>query len=163
MAGAGFDADVVEGAGPASKRKWGHLAYLLSGARAIGRATTGITVSVDGEQRSAKCSHGMIVGNFGSLTMGIPLMPAAEPYDGILDAVLLLPRRPSAWVSVFWSLLTGSRRACTSMPRLRGRSVTIQTNTPQPVQVDGDLVGYGTHVRMWVQPQALTLRCVSPG
>lgn len=162
MAGAGFDAAVVAGARPDLKRRWGHLAYLFSGARAMGRATTGIRVSVDDEHRSAQFSHGMIVGNCGSLTMGIPLMPAAEPYDGILDAVLLLPRLPAAWVSVFWSLLTGNRRPCRSMPRLRGRMVAIQTDVPQPVQVDGDVVGYGTHLRMWVQPQSLVLRCARP-
>ena len=162
MAGAGFDAAVVAGARPDLKRKWGHLAYLLAGARAMGRAATGIRVSVDDEHRSAQLSHGMIVGNCGSLTMGIPLMPAAEPYDGILDAVLLLPQHPSAWFSVFWSVLTRSRRPCRSMPRLRGRTVTIQTDMPQPVQVDGDVVGYSKHVRMWVQPQSLVLRCTRP-
>lgn len=162
MAGAGFDAAVVAGARPASKRRWGHLAYLLSGARAMGRATTGIRVSVDDEYRSAPFSHGIIVGNCGSLTMGIPLMPAAEPYDGILDAVLLLPRLPASWVSVFWSVLSRNQRPCSSMPRLRGRTVAIQTDIPQPVQVDGDVVGYGTHVRIGVQPRALVLRCASP-
>lgn len=92
MAGVGFDAAVMAGAGHSLKRHLGHLAYVVSGLRAVRRAPGEFSVAVDGKAPLTRRSHGAMAGNCGTVTMGLTLMPAAQLSDGLLDGVVFAPR-----------------------------------------------------------------------
>ncbi|MCZ9882811.1 diacylglycerol/lipid kinase family protein [Arthrobacter sp. B2a2-09] len=158
MAGAGFDAATVGGADDTMKSGLGPAAYLLSGARATQEKMAFTTICVDGSTRRRRESHGVIVGNCGSLTMGLRLMPGAIPDDGLLDGVALLQRNVTDWARAAWSVVTRSRGRHRSMPRFQGRVIEVLTDAPQPVQVDGDVVGAGRMVRFHVQAEGLLVR-----
>lgn len=123
MAGAGFDAATVSGANETMKARWGPAAYVLSGARATQEKMTRTVVSVDGVTRRSRESHGVIIGNCGSLTMGLKLMPGATPDDGLT----LHQRNLSDWARAAWSVLTRSRSGHRSLPRFQGRVIEIHT------------------------------------
>ena len=161
MAGTGFDAAMMAGAGQKMKQRLGHAAYLVSGARALGRVMETATVHVDGRLFLSQPSHGVIVGNCGTLTMGLSLMPEADPCDGMLDGVALLPRSISAWARVAWAVGTRDAQSHDAMPRVRGRAIEVRSESPQPVQVDGELMGLAYGLRTNVQRAGLIVRCHS--
>ncbi|MGD8193265.1 diacylglycerol/lipid kinase family protein [Herbiconiux sp. P18] len=159
MAGAGFDAAMMAGANHTMKTRLGPSAYLVSGTRAIQRPMSATTVSVDGVLMDHRRSRGIVVGNCGSLMMGLSLMPDADPFDGVLDGVVLYQRTPLDWARVAWSVLTHDRRDSRHMPHVRGGSIVVHTDSAQLVEVDGDVVGEARAVRFAVQPGALLVRC----
>lgn len=123
------------------------VAYLFSAARALGRVMAVATVHVDGWRVMSHPSHGVIVGNCGTLTMGLPLMPAVDPSDGMLADVVRLPRSTSAWARAVWAMGTRCPHSLANMPRVRGCGIENRNGTPQPVQVDGELPGLARGVR----------------
>ncbi|NQX16640.1 diacylglycerol kinase family protein [Rathayibacter sp. VKM Ac-2857] len=158
MGGAGFDAATMAGASSALKRRLGSAAYVLSGALASRDPMVETTVSVDGVTRHAAQSHGIVVGNHGSLTMGLSLLPEAACDDGRLDAVVLLQRTPLDWLSTLWSVAAHDQRGSRRMPHVHGREIDIRSSVPVPVEVDGDVVGEARRIRFRVQQQALHVR-----
>jgi diacylglycerol kinase (ATP) len=160
MAGAGFDAATMAGANHTMKTRLGPAAYLVSGVRASQEEMATITITIDGETRTAQTSRGVIVGNVGTLTMGMALMPDADPTDGRLDGVVFYQRTLLDWARVALSVMTRSRRGTRHMPRLHGREIEVLTDSPQPVEVDGDVIGQARRVRFSVQPGALLVRCL---
>jgi len=161
MAGAGFDAAMMAGADSRLKRCLGAGAYVVSGARALRRPMACSTVWQDGREVLDRTSHGIVVGNCGTLTMGLSLMPEADPGDGILDGVVLLPRSRPDWIRLAWAVATGDHRPHRLMPRSRGRTLEFRSEIPQPVQVDGDIVGEGRRIRLHLQQDGLLVRCLS--
>jgi diacylglycerol kinase (ATP) len=87
--------------------------------------------------------------------MGLTLMPDATPDDGLLDGVVFHQRSIIDWASVAWSVLTCGRSAHRLMPRFRGRVIEVRTDVPQPVEVDGDVIGEALVVRFHVQARGL--------
>ncbi|MBO0982601.1 diacylglycerol kinase family protein [Rathayibacter sp. SD072] len=160
MAGAGFDAATMAGASKALKRRLGSAAYLLSGLLASQSRMVEATTSVDGVARRAEQSRGIIVGNHGSLTMGLELLPEAACDDGRLDSVVLLQRSAWDWLRALWRLVSKDVRGSRHMPHLQGREIDVESGEPLPVEVDGDVVGEARKVRFRVQPRALRVRCV---
>lgn len=158
MAGAGFDAAIMAGADGAMKAQWGTSAYIFSGARASRRTRSAAVISSDGIPTIDAAAHGFVVGNFGSLTMGMQLMPDADPNDGLLDTVVLLPGTFGEWVRLSVAVLTRRRGTQRVMPRLRGRDFEYRSDERQPVEVDGDVIGLAHHVRARVQDSALIVR-----
>lgn len=159
MAGAGFDAAMMTGAGEQLKRRLGAAAYVVSGMRALRRPMTSSTIWQDGQQVSDSASHGLVVGNYGTLTMGLSLMPDADPGDGLLDGVALLPRNRWDWIKLAWAVATSNDRPHQLMPRFRGHILEFHSQNPQPIQVDGDVIGEGRHISLHIQPEGLLVRC----
>jgi diacylglycerol kinase (ATP) len=163
MAGAGFDAAIMAGAADTLKRHFGHAAYLISGARAVSRTMSQTTLRVDGQLTMAQPSHGVIVGNCGTLTMGLSLMPEASVRDGILNGVALLPRNMAEWTKVASTVCIGGEQSPELMQRVRGRAIEYRSEAPQPIQVDGDALGAARAFRAVVQPAGLIVRCPQTG
>ncbi|MEX5237645.1 diacylglycerol kinase family protein [Kocuria arenosa] len=159
MAGAGFDAAMMTGAGEHLKQQLGASAYLVSGARALRRPMTSSTIWQDGREVSNSATRGLVVGNCGTLTMGLSLMPEADPGDGLLDGVALLPRNRWDWGRLAWAVATSDPRPHQLMPRFRGHTLEFHSQSPQPVQVDGDVIGEGRHIRLHIQQARLLVRC----
>ncbi|MFT4306185.1 MAG: diacylglycerol kinase family protein [Microbacterium sp.] len=158
MAGAGIDADIMAGADPVLKKRFGSIAYVLSGLRAIRRSRARGEVRVDGSRSALGLSHGLVVGNCGRIQLGVPLLPDASPSDGILDGFLLTPRTGWEWLGVAWAVLHG-RRSHRLIPRYRGRVLEYRSEEPIRVEVDGDVIGVARRVRAWVHSSGLVVRC----
>ncbi|MDP3951673.1 diacylglycerol kinase family protein [Microbacterium sp.] len=158
MAGAGFDAAIMAGADPVLKARLGPTAYMLSGARALAHQRSDGSVLSDGVEVMSNRSHGFVVGNCGSLTMGLQLMPDADPSDGVLDAVVLLPNTLMDWIRAGWSVLKRSRRTHRLLPRFRSRRLEYRSADAQQVEVDGDVIGTARRVRARVQRAGLIVR-----
>ncbi len=114
MAGVGFDALMIRDANPKVKRRFGNVAYMVSGARYVPAKLVGATVDVDGSEVWSGRTAMVLVGNCGAVTGGLEVFPDASPDDGVLDVAVLTAERAVDWVRVAWRLVRGDERNLTS-------------------------------------------------
>lgn len=148
MAGMGLDAAMMQGVNEQLKAKVGWLAYLLSGLRAMMSPVVRMEISVDGQEFTSHRARTVVVGNVGSLQAGMPLLPDAAIDDGLLDVVLLYPKRLVSWLPLAFRVLAKRPRTDETIARMRGRTVAIRAAAPTPRQLDGDPLGAGRELRM---------------
>ncbi len=158
MAGLGMDAEIMTGVDAQLKERVGWFAYFLSGFKALRFPAMKVEISVDdGEFRRFK-ARTVVVGNVGFLQGGIPLLPDAQIDDGMLDVVVLAPKRFIGWVAIIVRVLGRQRRTNKRLDRLSGQKVVIRAEKPMPMQLDGDPVGSGTEITAEVQHGVLLVR-----
>jgi YegS/Rv2252/BmrU family lipid kinase len=143
MAGMGFDAAIMEGVNESLKAKVGWLAYIWSGLKAMMFPAIRVEVSVDGGEFTRHRARTIVIGNVGSLQAGMPLIPDAAIDDGVLDVVLLYPRRFLSWLPLAIRVLTKNRRTDETITRMRGREIVVRAGVDAPRQLDGDLLAPG--------------------
>ncbi|HYO38749.1 MAG TPA: diacylglycerol kinase family protein [Nocardioidaceae bacterium] len=143
MAGMGFDAAIMEGANEKVKARVGWLAYVVSGLQNLRYPAVRLELSVDGGEWTRHRARTVLVGNVGYLQAGMPLLPDAALDDGVLDVVLLHPRRFVSWVPLAIRVLRKNPRTDDLVNRMTGRSISIRAQTDTPRQLDGDPIGAG--------------------
>lgn len=173
MAGIGLDAEMAEKTNTVAKRHLGWFAYVTPIARSvIANKLFHLDYRVDqGRVRSTR-AHTVIVGNCGTLTGNMLLIPAAVIDDGLLDVVMMRPSGRLGWARIGTRLtLQGiarrsrvSRRLLRGVPDLhslayvQGRQFEARFDTPHVMELDGDSFGRVSRVRVTVRPGALRLR-----
>jgi diacylglycerol kinase family enzyme/membrane-associated phospholipid phosphatase len=158
MAGLGLDAAIMDGAPDALKARIGWTAYLVSGARHLRYPAVRVDISVDGAEPVRRRARTVVIGNVGSLQAGIPLLPDALIDDGLIDVVVIAPRRLFGWVPVVLRIFSRGKRIDERLDRYTGRSVVLTTPHATPRQLDGDTVGPGTELRATIEPGLLLIR-----
>ena len=139
MGGAGFDAQLFERTSDQLKSRIGWVAYALAGARAMRDVERQrITLELDGRSEVVS-GIGVVVGNVGTLTGGIVLMPDAEPDDGMLDVAILTPRRWFQWIGLGVNVVAGRRPQPWQLQRRRAAEIVVRWPAQVPVEIDGDL------------------------
>jgi diacylglycerol kinase (ATP) len=151
--GAGLDAEINRDADPASKARFGFLAYLGATVRNLwGRRNHKITLTLDGRSETIS-AHTVTIFNAGQFELaGLDLGPAVDPHDGYLDVTVL--RFPGFWRSLGAVLRLVSGHADPDVGGRRARRLTIAASPPLLVHVDGDVVG-STPLDAEVMPRAL--------
>ena len=148
MAGMGLDAAMIEGVNEQIKAKVGWFAYVVSGAKALMSPVVRIEISVDGGEYTTHRARTVVVGNVGYLQAGMPLLPDAAIDDGVLDVVLLHPKRFLSWVPLAFRVLAKRPRTDETITRMRGRTVSVRAASATPRQLDGDPLGAGCELHM---------------
>ncbi|NUR06959.1 MAG: phosphatase PAP2 family protein [Nocardioidaceae bacterium] len=143
MAGMGFDAAIMEGANETIKAKVGWLAYVVSALRNLMFPPVRVEISVDGGDWSRHRVRTVVVGNVGYLQAGMPLLPDATLDDGVLDVVMLHPRRFLSWIPLVVRVLSRQKRVDDTLNRMTGRTVSLRAASDTPRQLDGDSIGPG--------------------
>jgi len=173
MAGIGIDATMAINTSSALKRRIGWLAYVDPIVRSIfSRTQHALNVSLDGAPWRSIDAHTVIVGNTGTLTAGIVLLPEAVPDDGLLDVVVLRPKGPGGWARIASRLAIGGvlsrspggRKVLRAAPTFRAlryaqsRELAVRFAEPQQMELDGDGVGAVIAATITVRPGALPVR-----
>ncbi|WP_298803413.1 diacylglycerol kinase family protein [uncultured Pseudokineococcus sp.] len=158
MAGVGFDAQMMAGAPAAIKDRVGPLAYVVSGLRRLKGESLRVSIAVDDQPPVTSRVRMAVVGNCGTLIGGIVLIPDAEVDDGHLDVLTLSPSGILDWLRVGVRLLTRRRDEDQQIAERQAVRVVLRCEEPQPAQMDGDVVGTFTELRMRVDPGVLVLR-----
>jgi diacylglycerol kinase family enzyme len=158
MAGLGLDAAIMSGAPDALKARLGWSAYVVAGAKQLRYPAIRVDISMDGGEPVRRRARTVVIGNVGSLQAGIPLLPDARIDDGVLDVVVIAPRRFFGWVPLVIRVMTRRKRVDEKLDRYTGRTVTITTPHATPRQLDGDTVGAGTTMRAEIEPGRLLIR-----
>jgi YegS/Rv2252/BmrU family lipid kinase len=148
MAGMGLDAAIMEGVSEDIKRRVGWLAYVISGLKALMSPVVRLEISIDGGEFAPYRARTVVVGNVGFLQAGMPLLPNAAIDDGVLDVVVLFPKRFLSWVPLVARVLSKGARVDETIGRLTGQTVVIRAGSDTPRQLDGDAIGPGRELRM---------------
>jgi diacylglycerol kinase family enzyme len=143
MAGMGFDAAIMEGASEQLKARVGWLAYVVSALKSLMFPAVRLEISVDDGPWTKHRARTVVIGNVGYLQAGMPLLPDASIDDGILDVVVLHPRRFLSWIPLAVRVLSKHKRTDETINRLTGRKVSVRTGHETPRQLDGDTIGAG--------------------
>lgn len=170
MAGIGLDAEMAENTSALAKERLGWLAYVRPIARSvIANRLFHLDYRVDdGRTRSAR-AHTVIVGNCGTLTGNMLLIPTAKIDDGLLDVVMLRPKDRFGWARIGTRLTIQGiahrsrfgRNMLRHAPDLQalayaqGRQFDALFETPHGIELDGDSFGLVTRARITVKPGAL--------
>ena len=148
MAGMGFDAAIMEGVNEDLKKRVGWVAYVLAGLKSLMFPAVRVEVSIDGGEFTRHRARTVVVGNVGFLQAGMPLLPDAAIDDGLLDVVILHPRRFLSWVPLAVRVLAKRRRIDDTINRMTGHTVVVRSSTDTPRQLDGDSIGTGRELHM---------------
>ncbi|MGA8986797.1 phosphatase PAP2 family protein [Aeromicrobium sp.] len=162
MAGLGMDAAIMTGVNDQLKNKVGWLAYFVSGVKAARFPAMKVQISVDDGEFKKFRARTVVIGNVGFLQGGIPLLPDAQIDDGLLDVVVLAPKRFIGWLAIIVRVLGRHKRTNERLDRLTGRKVVIRAEKTMPMQLDGDPVGEGKEITANVQPGVLLVRVPLP-
>lgn len=158
MAGLGLDAAIISDAPPHLKAQIGWTAYLVSAAKNINHPSVKVRIALDDAEPLERRVRTVVVGNVGMLQANIPLLPDARPDDGLIDVVVIAPRRVTQWPVLFWRLMTRTKRTDMYLERFTGRKVEITAAVDVQRQLDGDGIGPGRSLSAEVEPGALVVR-----
>jgi len=156
MAGLGFDGEIVRRARSFDrhKRRFGVLPYVASGLTTVPfYRGTDFELRYDGLIRRVQALM-IVAGNTRLYGGRFQLTPNAVANDGWLDLCIVKGRGPISLVRQSLPLLLSGSIRHSDVETLRVRQVAITTDTPVPVQVDGELTGM-TPVELRVIPRAL--------
>lgn len=175
MAGIGLDAEMAANTNERAKKHIGWLAYVTPIARSIlANRLFQLDYRVDEARVRTTRAHTIIVGNCGTLTGNMLLIPSAVVDDGLLDVVMMRPRGRFEWARIGTRLTVQgfarrsrlSRRVLKSAPDLRalayaqGRQFEVKFEIPHAIELDGDSFGHVVRARISVRPGALRV-CVA--
>lgn len=176
MAGVGIDAMMIANARPRLKRRFGWIAYVDAGVRSLPRARklrVGYRLD-DSAERSAHVST-ILVANCGSLPGNMELIPDGSVDDGLLDVAVVQPKSVFGWLAI-WRKVTWENRVLrksalgrriirftdkairTELSYLRGASVGLRLETPEPFELDGDAFGDVVALDLVVDAGGLSVR-----
>lgn len=157
MAGLGFDGAIMADVPRRLKKILGLSAYVVTGARHLLDSAVRMEVTIDHEEVLVRDARTVIVGNVGSVQV-LNLLPGARPDDGLLNVIVVAPRRNRGLFRVFWRLLRMQATSDEEIEYRTARSVRIRAATPVPRQLDGDAISAGRELDIGIRPGALEIR-----
>jgi diacylglycerol kinase family enzyme len=161
MAGMGFDAHLLADAPADLKARIGWPAYVISGLKHLRDRPMRLVVAIDDDPPFRRTARSVVIGNVGRLQGGLRLLPDAEPDSGTFDVAVLEPRTLRHWAGLALGVLLRKRRV-QGRQVLRGRTIVVTTDRPQPREVDGDVLPDSRTLRVTIRPGALWLCVYQP-
>jgi len=154
--GVGFDAAVARRMNAQTRSTGGVLAYLSAVMlELVHLQPTPVRLRVD-EQDWAGEALLVAVANAQSYGAGMRIAPAASVSDGLLDVVIVRHMPRLRFLRCLPRVFRGTHTALAEVEVWQGRKVRLETDTPQPVLVDGDLHGE-TPLSVKVLPEAIRM------
>lgn len=161
LTGIGFEAETVEGADRQVKKRWGLLAYVLSGIQQLQDLEL-FEAEIETDDKIINLNAAAItIANAAPPTSILAQGPAGIIYnDGLLDVTIIAPANRVAAVAASYHLLqTALQQEAAErndIGYLRTKRIKVSTNPPQKVTVDGEMIGK-TPVEVECIPESLTI------
>ena len=144
MAGAGYDASIMQGSS-GLKARFGQLGYYLAALANLDPGVSTFKLLVDGTEVSNEgiC---VLVANWGSVQAGVELVPGSSPTDGLLDlAVLSAKNGVELLPAIIGSVLRAEEpSAYPNVDFYHAREVRVECDPPFPMQYDGEVIENAT-------------------
>jgi diacylglycerol kinase (ATP) len=153
MVDVGFIPKLIEGIDPKVKKKWGNLAYMLSGIRQL---FTYKWYNIRVEHESSSIGYYVIVSNSKDYGGEYQIADRASITDGLLDLVVI--NRKSRWkiIKILASISIGKSNTFLKGEYYQTEEAYIYSRHRMLVQADGELIGT-TPVDVRIAPKALTV------
>ena len=157
VASAGMSGAIAKRANETTKALGGKASYLWATFAVFsGWEATEIEVAVDGERRAGPMFD-VVVANGRFFGGGLEICPEAEPDDGLFDVLTIGDVTKRDLVQTMPRMYRGTHLPHPKAELLRGSSVTVKSETPLPIELDGEQPGT-TPVTFEVAAGALRLR-----
>jgi YegS/Rv2252/BmrU family lipid kinase len=159
MAGAGFDAQMINDADSGLKDRAGRLAYVLTGLRHVRDEPMPTKIRVDGRKWFNGPTTCVLFGNVGTITGGIRAFDDAQPDDGYLDVGVVTAQGALQWARTLGRAAAGRSEVSPFVEMTQGRVIDVKFAEPLDYELDGGKRGSSKRLRATVVPAALTF-CV---
>lgn len=167
VAGAGFDAQVMNAATRDLKERWGFGAYIYAAVKeSLTAGTRRFHITADDRELEIDAVS-VMVANVGELfarwlPLRFPLGPTPTNAwrDGLFDVVIVAPRTAPELAAVLWHAALRNFKGTDRLIHFQTHEITITADPPIAVQIDGDPAGL-TPVSMSVMRDAV--RVMTPG
>ena len=157
VASAGMSGAIAQRANETTKALGGKASYLWATFAVFsGWEATEIEVVVDGERRTGRMFD-VVVANGRFFGGGLQICPEAEPDDGLFDVLTIGDVTKRDLVLTMPKMYRGTHLPHPKAELLRGPSVTVTSETPLPIELDGEQPGT-TPATFEVAAGALRLR-----
>lgn len=142
VAGAGFDAQLMEDTPRALKNRMGFAAYLIAGFRNLFRLRRSyVLLQVDGNHFHFK-AHTVMAINIAMIEgLKFPGFAEVDPHDGKLDVAVVTPASLLGIVEVAWRLMTRRLSGYERLRFMQAEHLRIEANPPLDVEIDGEPIG----------------------
>ena len=162
MAGAGFDARMIDAADREAKTRLGSLAYVRTGASAIRAEPEPVHVLIDGVTFFEGPASCVLIGNVPRATGGLLVFEGAEPDDGLLDAGVVTADGAVQWLRVLGRVALHRGSGSPFVRTLQGHTVDVRFERPAIYEIDGGTRPPTDELRFEVKPEAVSI-CVPDG
>jgi YegS/Rv2252/BmrU family lipid kinase len=157
VASAGMSGAIAKRANETTKMLGGKASYLWATFAVFSRwEASEIELAVDDERRAGRMFD-VVAANGRFFGGGLQICPEASPDDGLLDVLTIGDITKRDLVLTMPKIYRGTHLPHPKAELLRGSTVTISSDSPLPIELDGEQPGT-TPVRFDVLPGALRLR-----
>ncbi|TVQ42462.1 MAG: YegS/Rv2252/BmrU family lipid kinase [Gloeocapsa sp. DLM2.Bin57] len=161
LAGLGFEAEMVNKANRELKNRFGSLAYILAGVQQLTEQQPfTATVEIDDEVQDLEITAITIANVAPPTSVLAQGFGEVIPDDGLLEVTIATSKTflqgLNTVASLFTSALAGKPSNREDLIYVRTKSLTITTNTPQNLVIDGEIIETSS-VHFRCLPQALTI------
>lgn len=158
MAGAGFDAKVIEGAREL-KPLLGPGAYFVSAMQNLTPVVSRFTLGLDGRRVETE-GIAVILVNFAKLQFDLSVTHQSNATDGLIEAVVINTKNVAGLLPAVWAALLDRIGQYPDRPKSleihSARSITVDADPDLPLQYDGEILGATTPFEARVLPSAAT-------
>lgn len=156
----GIGAEAAAAAGP-WKRALGPVGYVvgavLTGAKGLTAPGAHLSITVDGKTLTRKEPVIQVaIGNGRYVGGGAPLLPQADPSDGLLDVSVSYTKSPRRRIAYAFSVRRGDHHRRDDVIYLRGSEVTV-TGDALRCTSDGELTEPSTRHSWHIEPAAVSM------
>jgi diacylglycerol kinase (ATP) len=157
IASVGMSGAIAKRTNETTKTFGGKASYLWATLAVFARwQPTEVRISVDDEIRGGRM-HDVVVANGRYFGGGMKICPDASPDDGLFDVLLIGAVSKADFIRTMPKIYRGTHLPHPKAELLRGRVVSVESDEPIPVELDGEQPGT-TPVRFDIVPGALRLR-----
>ncbi|GGM80825.1 hypothetical protein GCM10007977_097890 [Dactylosporangium sucinum] len=159
MAGAGFDAALIDDADRRLKQRAGKLAYLRTALRHVRDRPVETSVELDGQPWFAGPATCVLLGNIGTIAGGIDAFDDASPFDGRLEVGVATAHGALQWARTLGRMAAGRTGASPFVRLASARTVTVRFAEPVLLELDGGARKPVRRIEAEAVPAAVTIAC----
>jgi diacylglycerol kinase (ATP) len=161
MAGAGFDASMIQQADGSLKDRLGRVAYVWTGSQQLRAKPFKAKIKVDGVPWYAGAASCILVGNVGRLFGGVEVFADARPDDGRLELGVVNADGVTDWVRTLARAAVGQAERSPLVQATSAKKIKVKLNRKVLYEVDGGGREKVKSFTIKVQPAAVTI-CLPP-
>jgi YegS/Rv2252/BmrU family lipid kinase len=157
MAGAGFDASMIQQADGGLKDRLGRVAYVWTGSQSLRAKPFKAKIAVDGVPWYTGAASCILVGNVGRLFGGIEVFEDARPDDGRLEIGVVNADGVADWVRTLARTAVGQAERSPLVQATSAKKIKVKLNRKVLYEVDGGDREKVKAFTIKVQPGAITI------
>jgi YegS/Rv2252/BmrU family lipid kinase len=157
MAGAGFDASMIQQTDGSLKERLGRVAYVWTGSQQLRAKPFKAKIEVDGAPWYAGAASCILVGNVGRLFGGVEVFADARPDDGRLELGVVNADGVTDWVRTLARTAVGQAERSPLVQATSAKKIKVKLNRKVLYEIDGGDREKVKSFGIKVEPAAITI------